>query len=382
MSISAIFMLFFKLGCTAFGGPIAHLGYFQRTFVQEKQWLSAQEYSELIALCNFLPGPASSQVSMALGYRQGGIAGSLAAFAGFTLPSMFIMIGLGLALLNELPQWMLGILHGLKLLAVVVVADAVVKMASSIAIQRPHKALLLASTFMMLLLAGGAAQLGALLICGIFAWLFLPATTPSSSTQTLSIKPLIRTGVLLASGWALLHVFATPYPWLSSFYEVGATVMGGGHVVLPMLNAENAIMQPITQTQFLAGYSFAQVVPGPMFTFASYLGTLLGGGILAGILATLVIFLPGWLLVIGVLPVWKPLSTIRWLSTFITGIHIGVVGLLAATLYRYVFTGTVTSAVDAAWVVLLWGVLTLVRAPIWVLILLAITGGVGMALLQ
>lgn len=381
MPVSAIFMLFFKLGCTAFGGPIAHLGYFQRTFVEEKQWLSAQEYSELIALCNFLPGPASSQVSMALGYRKGGILGSIAAFAGFTLPSMLIMIALAWCLLNEPPPWVQGILHGLKLLAVVVVADAVLKMATKIATEKAHKALLLGSTFMMLLIHNGTAQLGGLLVCGVIAWLFLPAQA-ASCTGRPRVHPLLRTLVLLAGGWLLLQWLPASYQWLSSFYQVGATVMGGGHVVLPMLSAESAIVQPLTQTQFLAGYGFAQAVPGPMFTFASYLGTLLSGNVLGGVLATLLIFLPGWLLVIGLLPIWQQLRSIGWLAAFIGGIHIGVVGLLAATLYRYVFTGTVTTPADAAWVVLLWGVLTLLRAPIWLLIMLAALGGAGIEWLQ
>lgn len=372
--MSSLFWVFFKLGCTSFGGPIAHLGYFEREFVEKRKWLSAGEYAELIALCNFLPGPASSQVGMALGYRQQGLPGSLMAFAGFTLPSMLIMLVLASLMLSELPGWMLGVLHGLKLMAVVVVADAVLKMARPIT-GRLRQLLMLACALLMLLLDGIFVQMGVLVLAALVGYFFLqpsaviPATGQNipARTHTWLLAPLLA-GLLLLP---LLAYYFPALAWIDSFFRVGATVMGGGHVVLPMLNAETAVTGAMSGDLFLAGYSLAQAVPGPMFTLSSYLGVILGDGLCAGVLATLAIFLPGWMLLMLVLPVWHKMRSSTAMSGAVAGIHVGVVGLLVATLYRFVWAGAVTGSQDVAVVLVLWAVLVILKWPVWRAILIA-----------
>ena len=379
-SLFSIFWIFLKLGLTSFGGPMAHLAYFQREFVDKRQWLTAPEYAEIIALCNFLPGPASSQVGMALGYQQRGLAGSLMAFLGFTLPSALIMLVCASLMLTQLSPTVEAALHGLKLLAVVVVADAVLKMLKTTATDRFRQIFVLLVALLMLLLNGGMVQIGVLLVSGFIGYLFISPSVTQTLTQTniSTNKTSLHYGWLVVLGLVALPVLGWLMPelaWIDALFRVGATVMGGGHVVLPMLSAEVAIYDAMPQSYFLAGYSLAQAVPGPMFTLATYLGVILGGGIWGGLLATLLIFLPGWLLLISVLPIWSKLRTNTGLSCFVSGIHIGVVGLLMATLYRFVWQGTVTRVEDMAAILAIWGVLVVLKQPVWVAILVAVIGG-------
>jgi chromate transporter len=377
-NVAAIFWIFLRLGCTSFGGPVAHLGYFEREFVEKRRWITAGEYAELIALCHFLPGPASSQVGMALGYRQQGILGSLAAFAGFTLPSALIMMLCASLLLSEPSGWLLGLFHGLKLLAVVVVTDAVVNMSKSVATTRFRRVFLLGSFILMLLLSGALAQLAGLCIAGFIGYLFLASEpvragfmrhSSAVSQEQPSVFKSRHVWLLyvLLAGIVIFPLMSYGLPqlaWMESFFRVGATVMGGGHVVLPMLSAESSIAGAMEPSIFLAGYSLAQAVPGPMFTFASYLGVMVGGSIWAGIVATLLIFMPGWIILLLVLPVWQKIRDSVILNAAVAGIQVGVVGLLMATLYKFVWAGAISGFVDVAIVFALWCIIVVFKWPI------------------
>ncbi|MBT3146705.1 chromate efflux transporter [Neptunomonas phycophila] len=383
-SLFSIFSIFFRLGCWSFGGPVAHLGYFQREFVDKRQWLSEQEYLELIALCNFLPGPASSQTGMAIGYQQRGVLGSLVAFAGFTLPSMLLMIAFALLMTTQLSNDLEAILHGFKLLAVVVVADAILKMLRVSIKSHWHSALVAGTAIAVLLLPGAAAQLIILLFAAWLGYLFMQPKIYNQTHSDLSEKSTSgakvsqMAAIAFVAGWALLLVASWLLPstaWLESIYRVGATVFGGGHVVLPLLSAEQSITSTVMASELLAGYSIAQAIPGPMFTLASYLGVMLGSGVLGGVIATILIFLPGWLLLLAVLPHWENLRSNRTLRGILGGVQLGVIGLLAATLYSFVWVGTVNGAMDMAVVVGLWWLLCSLKWPVWRVVLVAGVSG-------
>lgn len=375
----AIFLDFLKLGCISFGGPIAHLGYFHRRYVVERATLDERDYAELLALCQFLPGPASSQMSMAIGYRQHGVAGSLAAFAGFTLPSALLMLAAGLWLTEASDNAMLAsVLHGLKLLAVAVVADAVLTLQSRCCPDTARRALALLTAIAVWLMPGTATQVAALLAAALLGALMGGADQPSPRVSPASARTHSRgqrwawvafvalwLGVWLAPGWA---VFDT-------FYRVGSLVFGGGHVVLPLLSAEPLIHAGMDESTFLAGYSLAQAVPGPMFTFAGYLGSALDGSLLDGLVALAAIFLPGWLLLLAVLPLWSRLRERPRLANAITWVTAATVGLLLAALYDPVFRFSVAGPADMAAVVALWGLLKYTPLPVWAVVLVAGLGG-------
>ncbi|WP_344795936.1 chromate efflux transporter [Litoribacillus peritrichatus] len=376
-------MIFFKLGCTSFGGPVAHLGYFHREFVQQRKWFTEVEYTELLALCHFLPGPASSQVGMAIGYRQQGVLGSLIAFVGFTLPSVLLMVMAALLLQSSaLTETLNGVLHAMKLLAVAVVADAVWGMAKKICITRVKTAITLITAVTMLVVPGLSSQLTVIFLAGLVGAVFL-------AQSGSSVQPLVEKG----SSWlspVCLVVFAgllLGLPWLASyspslelvdtFYRAGGLVFGGGHVVLPMLQAEPLVQSAISSEQFLTAYSFAQAVPGPMFTIASYLGVAYQGSWMDGLIATAAIFLPGWLIVIATLSLWPKIKSISLLSGAMQGVVAATVGLLVAALYQPVFVSAVLSPSDMAIVLSVWALLCIAKLPVWsVVIAVATFGGV------
>lgn len=383
-SLFSIFSIFFRLGCWSFGGPVAHFGYFQREFVDKRQWLSEAEYLELIALCNFLPGPASSQTGMAIGYQQRGVLGSLVAFAGFTLPSMILMITFALLMTTHLSDGLEAVLHGFKLLAVVVVADAIFKMMKVSIKSHWHSALAAGVAISVLIMPSAGAQLVALLFAAWLGYLFMQPKIYNQTHSDLSVNstPGLRISQMAAitfvASWALLLVASWLLPstaWLESFYRVGSTVFGGGHVVLPLLSAEQSITSTVMTNELLAGYSIAQAIPGPMFTLASYLGVMLGNGVLGGIIATILLFLPGWLLLLAVLPHWENLRSNRTLRGVLGGVQLGVIGLLGATLYSYVWQGTVYTALDMAVVVGLWWLLCSIKWPVWRVVIVAGVSG-------
>ncbi|MGV0435211.1 chromate efflux transporter [Corynebacterium ureicelerivorans] len=354
-----VLRVFTRLGLTSFGGPAAHLGYFREEFVGKRKWLTDDEYADLVALCQFMPGPASSQVGMAIGLKRAGYAGMLAAWVGFTLPSVVLMVAfaLGVAHLGDISD--AGWLAGLKAAAVAVVAQAVMGMATSIVTDRLRAAVALAAFLIVLLVPHPAAQVGAIAAGMVAATVALspidapPAPTrTSTATRTVGLAALGVFAALLALLPLVGHM-NTGLGIFDSFYRSGALVFGGGHVVLPLLEQATVAAGLVDADAFLAGYGAAQAVPGPLFTFASFLGASAQGvhWLWGATLATVAIFLPAALLVIGVLPFWDQLRAHPRAAHALAGANAAVVGILAAALYTPVFTsgihGPATMAVAA-----------------------------------
>ncbi len=380
-----IFWRFLALGCASFGGPAAHLGYFRSTFVEKLRWLDDEAYAGLVALGQFLPGPGSSQVGFALGCRLAGPLGGLAAFLGFTLPSFLLMLGLSLAG-ESLASWsgFDGVVQGLKLLAVVVVAHATSGMFASFCRRWPSRLLCLGTAFTLLLQPGAWTQLLALGVAALAASLwpgFAPAKTATPVVQAGYSAGKARPRLLWLGLFALLLI---ALPWLATeglapapfagFYQAGALVFGGGHVVLPLL--QELVGESLSEDRFLFGYAAAQAVPGPMFSLAAFLGAELappGAGVsqatLSAFLATAGIFLPGFLLVLGLQGAWTALAARGRVVAAVAGINAAVVGLLLAALYRPVWTSAVTSWLDLVAVSLGFLALRRFKIPILWLVL-------------
>ena len=375
-----VFLAFLGLGLSSFGGPVAHLGYFRQAFVVRRQWLSDADYADLVALCQFLPGPASSQVGMAIGQKRAGLAGAFAAWLAFTLPSVVILylVALGANLWNGVLAQ--GVLHGLKLAALAVVAQAVWMMAVRLAPDWPRRLVALAVAASVLLLDWTAMPVIAVGLAAIGGAVLSQAKPVPAvalrSPHPAALAALIATGVLLVA-LPLLALTGNPVlALIDRFYRAGALVLGGGHVVLPLL--ENELVTPglIDRDLFLAGYGAAQAVPGPLFSFAFYAGALLKGwpnGILGGTLALLAIYLPGTLLVLGGLPYWERLRNVPRLRAGLDMANAATVGLLCAALYTPVFTSAVRGPWDVA--VALLAMLALHRLPPWLMVILC--GGIG-----
>lgn len=382
----SIFLIFLKLGLTSFGGPIAHLGYFRHEFVERRKWLSDHTYSELVALCQFLPGPASSQVGMALGLSRGGYAGAIAAWVGFTLPSaiLLILFGLGYASLSD--RFGTGWLNGLKIAAVAVVAQALVGMARQLCPDVPRLALAACAAAIALLMPTTLGQVTAIALGGIIGWRLLTpsATLPHSG---LSVRISRRSGSIALGLFALLLV-ALPataslngaylVQMLDGFYRAGALVFGGGHVVLPLLQSQVVPNSWVSQDAFLAGYGAAQAVPGPLFSFAAYLGSISTGqpsSWVGGMIALVAIFLPSFLLVVGVLPFWERLRSFGAMQRAMLGINAAVVGLLLAAFLHPICTEGLHSWTDVALAVVAFMLLQFGKIPAWAMVfLLALTG--------
>jgi chromate transporter len=377
-SFIEIFSVFLRLGLTSFGGPVAHLGYFRAAIVQKHKWLSDAAYADLVALCQFVPGPASSQVGLGIGLSTGGLRGALAAWLGFTMPSAIAMAALGIYAASGagIPG---GILHGLKLLAVAVVAQAVIGMARSLC-PDAKRATLAGFAAAAILIAGAAwvqvltiavaASLGAL-------WLRKESRAePREHGVQLGVPAGIRrfAPITLMVFVVLLVVALTlPGNLASSNYKAGSLVFGGGHVVLPLLEAD-MVPALVDEDTFLAGYGAAQGVPGPLFTFAAYIGGAAGGWGGAGI-ALLAIFLPSFLLIIGVLPYWSQLVARPGVRAAVMAANAAVVGVLAAAFYDPVFTSAIHSPHDLAIAILTFVALNSWKVPSWVLVL--VLGTVG-----
>nr|WP_238481375.1 chromate efflux transporter [Motilimonas sp. E26] len=382
-SIFDIFTSFFLLGLHSFGGPAAHIGYFKKAFVDEKKWLSEQDYQGLVALSQILPGPGSSQVGFALGLKRAGLLGGIAAFVGFTLPSFCLLFGLALFSQGQQPDWLNALIHALKLLAVVVVVDAVLNMYRSFCATRLLTAMAALSAAALLLFPSVVTQfvvfIAAALIC--FKWHKLEGRGDNKVTsQRVAVK------------WLPLGLFAVLFsvlPWLSGygsvlsllndFYQAGSLVFGGGHVVLPLL--EQGLQGQISQDTFLFGYAAAQAVPGPMFSLAAFLGAYLNASPLLGaVLATLAIFLPGFLLVLAFMQSWQQLSQQAWFAAASAGINASVVGLLLAALYQPVFTSAVVMPLDMVVVIIGLFALRVLKLKVMWLVLGALIWGLGLHL--
>lgn len=380
-----VFLAFLKLGLTSFGGPIAHLGYFHDEFVTRRRWISAAGYAELVALCQFLPGPASSQVGFALGLMRAGPLGALAAWTAFTLPSAILLVLFAFAAAALDGPLALGVLHGLKLVAVAIVAQAVFGMSRSLTPDRERAAIAVVSLFVAVLAGGALGQLGAI-IFGALAGLWLCRKTAPAATGELNPGLSRRAGLaalalfaILLLGLPLLSGLGQGFALFDGFYRAGALVFGGGHVVLPLLEAETIARGIVTPDAFLAGYGAAQAVPGPLFTFAAYLGAVSSvppNSIAGAALALVAIFIPGLLLLIGVLPFWSRLRQWPQAQWAISGANAAVVGLLAAALYDPVFISAVLTPLDFAMAAAGFVALMAWKAPSWVVVLaLALAGG-------
>ncbi|EJL6587687.1 chromate efflux transporter [Vibrio cholerae] len=349
-----IFKTFFALGWVSFGGPAAHIGYFRHTFVEKLGWLSEQEYAQFVALSQFLPGPGSSQVGFAIGYHRGGLAGAWAAFLGFTLPSVLIMLllaGLSSHLLDT-PLFE-QVIHGLKLLAIIVVADACLTMYRNFCQQRLTAGLCVLTAVAITLAPSLLTQFAVLLLAALVGQARL-APQPSSSLEAFRpswLSLLLFVSLLL--GLPLLAASSPLVELFGHFFQAGSLVFGGGHVVLPLL--QNALGDSLSTDQFLTGYAAAQAVPGPMFTLATYLGYVLTPEmpVVGALIATLAVFLPGFLLLLGVLKNWSALAQRPKVAGAMQGVNACVVGLLLAALYQPVWSSTVHAPLD--WAVLLIG---------------------------
>lgn len=378
-----VFGAFARLGVTSFGGPVAHLGYFRHAFVLRRKWLSEKAYADLVALCQFLPGPASSQVGMALGLQRAGFLGMLAAWLAFTLPSAILLTAFAFAVSALGDVSGAGWVQGVKAAAVAVVAQAVLGMAKQFTPDAKRATIAAAAVIAGLLLPGSIAQLAIIVATGLagLTWLRPERNLPADEGPAFTIRVsravgigcAVVYGVLLvglplaiaAAGSGALKLFGI-------FYRSGALVFGGGHVVLPLLEAQTVHTGVVGHDDFLAGYGAAQAVPGPLFTFSAYLGAIQHGqpaGVLGAAIALVGIFLPGALLLIGALPFWQQLRHARLAQSALMGVNAGVVGILAAALYNPVFTEGIKSAMALAIAVAAFVALTRWAAPPWAVVI-------------
>lgn len=365
-----IFWRFLALGCVSFGGPAAHMGYFQKTFVQRLKWLDDAAYAKLISLSQFLPGPGSSQVGFAIGLQRGGIAGGIAAFLGFTLPSFILMYLLASNALGQADsRWFDGAVHGLKLLAVVVVADATLSMFNTFCKEKGAMAIAVVTASALFLFPSIWTQMGVLLGAALIGFVvYTDEGAPIVKSEGIKWGlVLVFAGLFVAL--PLLSNFSMWSAMAADFYHSGSLVFGGGHVVLPLL--QQTLGDTVTQDSFLTGYAAAQAVPGPMFTFATFLGADIAESspLLGATVATLAVFLPGFLLVISLQGAWQSLASNPKIAGAVWGINAAVVGLLMSALYQPVFTSAVLNPLDMALVMIGFFVLRALKAPILLLVL-------------
>lgn len=377
-----VLLVFLRLGLTSFGGPIAHLGYFRDEFVTKRKWLSEHAYADLVSLCQFLPGPASSQVGMAIGLSRSGIWGAILAWIGFTIPSAVVLIlfGLGLAhfQVGEHQHW----LHGLKVVAVAVVAQAVLGMGKKLCPDKERITIAIISSVVVLFIHTAFIQILVLVIAGLFGAFFLK--TNSELPHEPLHKGRKRIGAVFLTLFVAILVFLpmarTLYPdqtlkLFDSFYRSGSLVFGGGHVVLPLLQAEVVPTGWVTNDLFMAGYGLANAVPGPLFTFSAYLGAVskpVPNGWLGGLISLIAVFLPSFLLVIGALPFWEKLRSLPRVRYSILGVNAAVVGILLAALYDPVWTSAIFSAKDFALASVGFLLLEFWKLPSWMVVLISV----------
>jgi len=375
----SVFLIFLRLGLTSFGGPIAHLGYFRAEFVTRRRWLSERSYADLVALCQFLPGPASSQVGIALGLSRSGYVGALAAWAGFTLPSAAALILFALGISNYSDAISPGALHGLKVVAVAVVAQAVWGMARNLCTDVPRVTIMAIAACVVLLVPSAWAQVGMIAAAGIVG-LLLFKPIQDGTHDPLPIMVSHRAGVIwLTLFFALLlglPVLAQLMPsqtmaMVDAFFRAGSLVFGGGHVVLPLLQAEVVPSGWVSNDAFLAGYGAAQAVPGPLFTFASFLGASMSttpSGWIGGLVCLLAIFVPSFLLVVGALPLWERLRHNMRTQAALAGVNAAVVGLLLAALYQPVWMSAIFKPQDFGLALVAFVALMFWKLPPWLVV--------------
>ena len=381
-----VFLIFLRLGLTSFGGPIAHLGYFRTEFVSRRQWLSERSFADLVALCQFLPGPASSQVGFALGLTRAGYAGAFAAWTGFTLPSAILLAALGMGLSNWGGHVPTGVLLGLKIVAVAVVAQAVWSMARKLCFGAVRLTMMVVSACVVVAWSNVFGQVGVILIAAIIGMLIFKADQKAvhdplpihikrrAGVMFLSVFFALLAGLPIISEMAPNHTLAV----INAFYRAGSLVFGGGHVVLPLLQTSVVPNGWMSNETFLAGYGAAQAVPGPLFTYAAFLGAAMNGapnGWLGAVICLLSIFLPSFLLVFGVLPFWEQLRRSKHTQAALSGVNASVVGLLLAALYNPVWTSTIHKPADFWFLVLALVALVYWKLPPWLVVLLSGVAG-------
>ena len=382
--------VFLRLGLTSFGGPVAHLGYFRDEFVTRRKCLSEHDYADLVALCQFLPGPASSQVGMGIGISQAGVRGALAAWTGFTLPSALALILFAYSVSShQVGVAGAGWLHGLKVVAVAVVAQAIWGMAKSLCPDRERGTMAILAAVLLLAWPTAWGQIVVILLGGLFGLLFLKTgTIPDHITLHIPISRRFGIGniVLFAALLFGLPIVATLIPnhalaLLDRFYRVGSLVFGGGHVVLPLLQSASVAPGWVGKDLFLAGYGAAQAVPGPLFTFAAYLGAVMRpepNGWLGGMICLGAISLPSFFLLLGILPFWDQLRRVKSVRTALMGINAAVVGLLVAVFYNTVWLNGILSVKDFILGLVAFGLLTLWKIPPWLVVILTAIGSAVM----
>ena len=392
-SLLEIFRVATRLGLTSFGGPIAHLGYFHEEYVKRRKWVDEQSYADLIALCQSLPGPTSSMVGSAIGFVRAGLLGGLVHWLGFTLPSALALIafayGIGIVGTARNAGW----LHGLKLVAVPVVALALWGMARTLCADRERATLAILTGIVALAWPTATGQIIPIAVAGVIGWWFFPSpNTPSALHVRVPISPAVGTicwivffGLLLLLPLMRQMISSQALAVFDSFYRAGALVFGGGHVVLPLLQA--GVVNPgwVTNEQFVAGYGAAQAVPGPLFTFSAYLGFAMRpepNGLAGATLALVAIFLPGILMTAGSLPFWDLLRTRTSFQSAIRGINAAVVGLLLAAFYHPVWTSVIFKPLDFALALLSFGLLAFWKLPPWLVVVLTAGGGEVIAWIQ
>ncbi|MCW5717743.1 MAG: chromate efflux transporter [Bauldia sp.] len=382
-----LFAVFFRLGLTSFGGPVAHLAFFRDEFVTRRRWLGERAYADLVALCQFLPGPASSQVGMGIGLTRAGIPGAIAAWLGFTLPSAIVMVAAGYGVLAMDTGGEPGWLAGLKIVAAAVVAQAVWGMARSHAADPVRIVLAVAAGAIAIAWPAGAGQIVAILLGGLFGLLIPERHAVPDDGDRLPAAVSRRTAfgalILFAALLVLLPILSDKTDLATvriadAAYRSGALVFGGGHVVLPLLQEATVGPGWIGVDAFVAGYGLVQAVPGPLFTFSAYLGTVMSfgpGGVLGGAIMLVAIFLPSFLLVVGVLPFWDGLRRRVLLRRALSGVNAAVVGLLLAALWDPVITSAIHDWIDAALALLALAALMLWRVPPWLVVALGAAAG-------
>ncbi|SDP32826.1 chromate transporter [Litchfieldia salsa] len=376
-----------RLGFTSFGGPVAHLGYFHEEYIRRRKWMDEKSYADLVALCQFLPGPASSQVGIGIGVMRAGVLGGITSFIGFTLPSVIALIVFA-NILNELNIGDAGWIHGLKIVAVAVVAHAIVGMAQKLTPDTKRKTIALFALISTLLWQTAFTQVGVILISGFIGYLLYKQHSESDDSRIhfpISRRLAI---ICLSLFFGLLFILPiareiSPLNWIAmfdSFYRSGSLVFGGGHVVLPLLEREFVPTGWMSEEAFLAGYGAAQAVPGPLFTFAAYLGAVIDGW-KGGLIATIAIFLPAFLLILGTLPFWDSLRRNPKIKGALMGVNAAVVGILISAFYHPIFTSSILEPIDFVFAALLFSMLVYWKLPAWVIVVIGAIGGSLMSLL-
>lgn len=388
-----VLLAFGKLGVSCFGGPIAHIGYFRDEFVVRRRWLDEHTYADLVALCQFLPGPASSQVGFSIGLMRGGFFGGLAAWTAFTLPSAIALILFAYGANALQGPIGAGLLHGLKLVAVAIVAQAVWGMARTLAPDRERASIAAIAALIILFSTASIGQIGAIALGGMAGLWFCHATPSAAARQGHLSMPVSRSVGLFALATFFLLLGGLPVLWLLShsqsvalfdaFYRSGALVFGGGHVVLPLLREATVAPGWVSDDVFLAGYGAAQAVPGPLFTFAAYLGAVMKpfpNGIAGATISLIAIFLPGILVLMGTLPFWETFRRRARAQAMMRGVNAAVVGLLGAALYNPVWTSSVKGPGDFGIALVSFLLLTAWQAPPLVVVAISALGGIALVL--